>query len=230
MKRSLLLLALLGLAVVARADVDEQTVSIDDALEEEDVEVVSSEGDLASEAEDSQPPQQQELSPEQQRMQARLQRRMIGYILEEATPDCATELREVLSMSPEQQQQRSQETEGKMFSEECNTEINGKAAEFQGKVQSGQVTFDPNEEDEAEQAAAAAQAAGGAAVAKEAGYQWSTSQIVSIILLAVSGLLGGLYLLAKRRTAAFEAWLDEEPGRRAKYEKKMKAKASGPME
>lgn len=58
--------------------------------------------------------------------QARLQRKMIGYILKEAQDECANELREVLSMSPEQQQERAAATEGRMFSEECNTEINGK--------------------------------------------------------------------------------------------------------
>lgn len=103
------------------------------------------------------------------------------------------------------------------------------AKEFQEKIQSGLITFDPNEEDSFEQQAqdAAGQQQQGGKAAAAAAYAWSTSQIVGITLLGVGAGLAALYYFAKRRTAAFEKFLDEEPGRRAKYEKAMKKKVSG---
>jgi hypothetical protein len=80
------------------------------------------------------------------------------------------------------------------------------------------------------QAARAGAAAGAAAGKGAETYTWSNAQISAVVLLAVFILLAILYGLAVRRDRAYQRWLDAEPGRRAKHEKAMKKKVSGPVD
>lgn len=199
-------------------------VSEDVAIDEEE-EVVSEEAEI--DADGSASGEAPKLSPEQQRMQMMLQRQMMRYVDERAS--CADELRALVSL-PREEQQRRQAAGTLKLSEECNTEVNTLAAEFQAKLQAGEIQpdfsgmedgngdeYDENaDEQPAQQAPAPAD-------------ERSSLPIVATVLLIMLGLIGGAGLFAKKRYEAWQAWVAADETRKKRVEKKLKGKATGPV-
>ena len=161
---------------------------------------------------------------------------MVRYILEEASSECSTELRTVISMSKEQQAAQHAATEGKMFSEACAVEINGKATEFQQRLQAGEILPEMGSGsrggsgggDESFDDGGEYEGGGGGGGAPPAPVDTrSSAPIVAIVFLSVTLVLGALGFVAWRRHAAFEKELASDPAKRAQYEKWLKKKSKG---
>ena len=156
---------------------------------------------------------------------------MVRYVLEHASSECSTELRTVISMTKEEQQERHAATAGKMFGEACEAEINAKAAEFQQKLQRGEIQPEMGAGggggggeyyDEYE--------GGGGGGAPAPVDTRSSAPIIAVVLLSVVAVLGLLGYIAWRRHAAFQKMLDSDAALRKHYEKLQKKKVKGGMD